>query len=1300
MTNQQPPTVDDGRYELHEILGKGGMGVVYRAEDRLLERTVAIKFVSDTGLGTEGRARFLQEARAAGRLNHPNIVAVYDIGQVEGPSKAGVPGLEGLSSFIVMELVEGQTLGEGPRQDLDWIIDAFKAICDALATAHGQGIIHRDLKPENVAVTDNGTIKLMDFGLARISGKTRVTERGTLMGTVSYLAPEIILGQEASPRSDLYAIGVMLYEISAGRPPFEADNITAVISQHLHAPVVPASSYNEQIPPALDQLIIQLLSKRPEDRPESAAAVSQILANISQLPTEHQQPASANQLDRLVRGRMVGREEAFAEAVSLWEKSMAGGGRLLLISGEPGIGKTRMMKELNAYAEFSGAKTLLGACYAQERRPYGPIAQMVGSSLDNGFHLGLPDTVVADLLTLAPELRLRYPDVAANERLAPEEEQQRLLESLFTWFSALTAEGHLLLVVEDVHWADSGSLTFLRYLARRLKGRRAMIVATYREVELDETLPFQELLRDMNQERLANRIKLSRLDKKGTEALLGTLFAEEITADFLDAIFREAEGNPFFVEEICKTLVDSGALHFESGQWKRPEAIGDWEIPQGIRVAIQSRLGKLSAEDLSALQLGALLGREFEYQLLAAVSSLDEEALIDALETAEAAQLIEEVRHAAPSGRPSFTFTHALIHSTLLSNLSTLRRQRYQRQVALALEESFPERSEELAPLLGRYFAEAGSSDKGVDYLIIAGDRAREIFAYDEAIKAYNQALLFLKEGGSHERAARLFMKLGLTYHNIFAFEAAQEAYEQGFAEWRQAAEKDADDDFSKTAAPHPFRVAVGTLPFVLDPSLARNSYNMWFIRQLFSGLLHLTADDELVPNVAHSWEVLDGGRTYIFHLRDDVLWSDGRPVTAADFETAWKRAIDPDNDQGYGEIFFDIQGARAYRMREMDDPDQIGVQAVDSRTLIVKLEGPTSYFLQIMASPVSAPVPRHIVERHGSAWTEQAHIVTNGPFKIHSWNQEHSVILERYGDYHGRFHGNLSRVVLEIIHGKEGMERYEQDELDILYPYDHGSLKEGRQFIQHHPNEYISMPSSGTMYLAFDVTRPPFDDARVRQALVLAVDRNTIANRVLQGLDFPAGGGFVPPGIPGHVSGIALPYDPARAREKLAEAGYPGGEGFPLIQGLVHTYGTKHLVAENISFQLKTNLEIQLLFEKVHWQDYYDRLESDQPLINFNTWFGDYADPDAYLRFASWLAVSGWRNERYEALVESARRMADLEQRMAMYHKAQQILVEEAPILALSYSRGHVLIKPWLPGLPASIINGNILKDIVIESH
>jgi serine/threonine protein kinase len=275
------------RYHIEAELGRGGMGAVYRAEDTILERPVAIKFVTAAGLGAEGQARLLQEAQAAARLNHPNIIAVHDVGQAE------LAGQEGTSSFIVMELAEGHTLREHQPQELDETIDIVKAICDALAAAHSQGIIHRDLKPENVIVTPSGKVKLMDFGLARITDKTRLTQQGAFVGTLSYLAPEIMQGQEASPRSDLYALGVMLYEMSAARPPFEAGTVAAVMSQHLHAPVVPPSTYNENIPTTLDRLIVQLLSKNPADRPESAEAVRIRLQKVAEASASPQ-PLSPN----------------------------------------------------------------------------------------------------------------------------------------------------------------------------------------------------------------------------------------------------------------------------------------------------------------------------------------------------------------------------------------------------------------------------------------------------------------------------------------------------------------------------------------------------------------------------------------------------------------------------------------------------------------------------------------------------------------------------------------------------------------------------------------------------------------------------------------------------------------------------------------------------------------------------------------------------------------------------------------------------------------------------------------------
>jgi serine/threonine protein kinase len=306
-------TLFNERYRLDAEIGRGGMGVVYRAHDTLLERHVAIKVMSAAALGTEGRARLLHEARAVAQLNHPNIISVHDAGESEG------------SSFIIMELLEGESLFERRPDSLDEILSIARQICRALEHAHTNGIVHRDLKPENVLLTPDGTAKLTDFGLAR-SVASRLTSEGTIVGTVFYLAPELALGQDFDGRADLYALGVMLYELTTGRLPFAADDPVAVISQHLHAPVVPPRAKNDQIPPALDALVVRLLSKDPAHRPASAAEVLHILDSPDMLDREAAPAEEPSVLERIERGRLVGRERELQAARAMWSKALSGQG--------------------------------------------------------------------------------------------------------------------------------------------------------------------------------------------------------------------------------------------------------------------------------------------------------------------------------------------------------------------------------------------------------------------------------------------------------------------------------------------------------------------------------------------------------------------------------------------------------------------------------------------------------------------------------------------------------------------------------------------------------------------------------------------------------------------------------------------------------------------------------------------------------------------------------------------------------------------------------------------------------------
>jgi predicted ATPase/serine/threonine protein kinase len=340
-------TVLNSRYRLDEELGRGAMGTVYRGHDTLLDRDVAVKVLSAEVLSPDTRARLLREARAAAQLRHPNIVPAFDAGEAEG------------TPYIVMEL-EGPSLLDRPPGTLEEVVSIARQMCAALEHAHSHGIVHRDVKPENVLVAADGLVKLADFGLVRTAA-SRLTAEDTVVGTVYYLAPEQILGHEVDARADLYSLGVLLYELAAGRLPFVSDDALSVIAQHLHAPVVPPVNINPAIPPTLDALIVRLLSKEPANRPASAAEVAQALDGLALsesrevdvpppgLPVpgaEGERPATCavvppHNLPAPLTP-FVGRRQQLADVCH----ALAGPDvRLLTLSGPGGTGKTRLALE-------------------------------------------------------------------------------------------------------------------------------------------------------------------------------------------------------------------------------------------------------------------------------------------------------------------------------------------------------------------------------------------------------------------------------------------------------------------------------------------------------------------------------------------------------------------------------------------------------------------------------------------------------------------------------------------------------------------------------------------------------------------------------------------------------------------------------------------------------------------------------------------------------------------------------------------------------------------------------------------
>jgi tetratricopeptide (TPR) repeat protein/predicted Ser/Thr protein kinase len=763
------------RYRLDTELGQGGMGVVYRAHDTLLDRDVAIKVLSDSRLGTGGRARLLHEAQAVAKLDHPNIVAVYDAG--EGDT----------SPFIVMQFVEGHSLHEKRPQEIEAIVSVAKQLCAALDHAHSHGIVHRDLKPENVVITTDGAAKLMDFGLARPVA-SRISSEGTIAGTVFYLAPEQAMGGEVDGRADLYALGVTLYELTTGRLPFTADDPVAVISQHLHAPVVPPRAHNDKIPSALDALIVRLMSKRPGDRPASA---SEVLSTLERLDTPEADVAVAGELsllDSIVRGRLVGRGGELATLRERWALAQGGHGGMVLISGEPGIGKTRLANELIAYARLNGGLALQGGCYEYEgTAPYLPLAE----ALRDWAH-AQPDDVLrertgssaVELAKLAPEIAARLGPLTRNPPLPPDQERLRLFDHVARFLRGLAPEGGLLIFVDDLHWADQGTLSLLHYLLRRLRDERLLILGAYREVELDRAHPLATSLVDWNRERLATRIQLDRLTLDECRALMTAMLGQaHISPDLAQAIYRETEGNPFFIEEVIKSLIESGQIYRRDGEWQSGD-IADLAVPQSIKEAIGRRLDQISAEGIEALQCAALLGKTFDFPELKAVFEMKaepsprvEDRLLDALDEALRAQLIR-----AGDGE-AFAFTHDKIREVLVEELNPIRRRRLHQHTGEGLERLYQgEAIEAHVQDLAYHFVQSGDLEKGLDYALRAAQGAERLYAYDEALGYYQQAVDCAEGLSLPHQLAEISVAMGdalvmrgVVYQAVEAYERALE---------------------------------------------------------------------------------------------------------------------------------------------------------------------------------------------------------------------------------------------------------------------------------------------------------------------------------------------------------------------------------------------------------------------------------------------------------------------------------------------------------------------------------------------
>jgi class 3 adenylate cyclase len=748
---------------VQRFLGEGAKKRAFAAHDTLLDRDVAVAVIKTEGLDTLGRQRVTQEAQALGRLGaHPNIVSVFDLGDHDG------------QPFIVTELMAGDVAAAlreaGGPLPLERTLEIAKEACRGLEFAHAQNVVHRDLKPGNIWLTADGVAKIGDFGLAVSLDRSRLTQQGMIVGTVSYMPPEQALGGDITPRSDLYALGAMLYEMVAGRTPFPGDDPTAVISQHINVPPVAPSWYTEHCPPEFEALILRLLAKDPGQRPASATEVLEALERID--PTQRSASHSeSNVLDRLVRGVFVGREQELQRLHRAYDEAFAGRGSLLMLVGEPGIGKTRTVQELETYARIRGGQALWGAAHEAAGAPaYWPwvqVGRMYGSTND-------VTELAPDMQAKGPVLATVFPERREDANFTepeplddPEAAQFRLFDAYVTFVRAMAKRSPLVVVLDDLHWADKPTLLLLQHLARELSHMRVLVVGTYRDTDLVRGHPLSEALATLNRGAGFQRVVLRGLSRDEVAGYIRGVANLEPSRPVVERIFEETEGNPFFLSEVVNLMAQEGTLTADS--------VSDIAVPDGVREALGRRLDRISEEANELLQVAAVIGREFAYDTLTLLGDRNENELLRLIEEGLEARVIEEMDQ---PGR--YRFTHALMQETLLGELSTTRRVRLHGQVGEALEKRWGARADERASRLAQHFAEAAMvtprhAAKAVRYSKLAAQQAEAQSAWDEAVKHYEDCLTLVSEAEDRlgEDESALLTSMGTCARNAGDYRAA-----------------------------------------------------------------------------------------------------------------------------------------------------------------------------------------------------------------------------------------------------------------------------------------------------------------------------------------------------------------------------------------------------------------------------------------------------------------------------------------------------------------------------------------------
>jgi tetratricopeptide (TPR) repeat protein len=792
-------------YRLIEKIGQGGMGEVYKAEDTRLGRHVAVKLLPEAATqDLIAKRRLLKEAQSASALNHPNIVTIHSIEETDG------------LGFIVMEYVEGETLKASLERSgalpLTTLLDIGIQVADALAAAHAIGLIHRDIKSANILITPRGLAKVLDFGLAKMMRQepqefdheaatlTNLTGAGAVLGTAAYMSPEQTRGETLDARSDVFSLGCVLYEAATRSLPFGGPSMLSIMHAIAAMEPLPPSRVRPELPREFDLIIERALAKDKERRYVSASEMGQSLQSLraatsgtwSGFPIVYDKD-----LIERTAASFVGREPEMRKLDEFLRQAIAGTGRVVFITGEPGIGKTSLSDEFlrRVGKQYPGLLISRGRCVEQygTGEAYLPFLDAVGALLNGPGR----ERIAAVLRTYAPTWCLELPTAFAStgslEKLQQETigaTKERMLREMGDALGVLANTSPVVLLLEDLHWADPSSIDLLRHLCQRIGSQRLLVAGTFRPEDLElSNHPLKSYKAEMQAHRLCEEVALGSLSREHIADYLNVSFApNDFPAELPSLIQQKTEGHPLFATNLVQFMAERGDIARVNAHWSlvRPLAEMDLEVPETVRSMIRKKIDALEEEERRALRYASIEGEEFLSTVVATLLDIDEIALEERLAHLERVHRLITTRgeEELPDGSLAtrYRFAHALYQNVLYEDLVSKRRILLHRQAGEQLVQHYGQQSPRIATQLAMHFERGRDFGSAIEYLIHAGDNATKLYANAEAEEHYSHALRLVEKlppGEQVERFLTLYQKRGGVNFALSHFEQAVDDFIQ-----------------------------------------------------------------------------------------------------------------------------------------------------------------------------------------------------------------------------------------------------------------------------------------------------------------------------------------------------------------------------------------------------------------------------------------------------------------------------------------------------------------------------------------